>query len=94
LYRYHFERCQHEKLANALGDLRVPWLMSYDNHALIGELYVGEQAKYVKTFQSLKSSRFVKEILLLSDDFQLPVGDHGEYSNRNRGRAHLLDYEN
>ena len=42
--------------------------MSYDNHQLIRKLYVGEQAKYVKTYQSLKGSRFVKEIGSLGGD--------------------------
>ena len=86
LYRYHFDKAQHERLADALGNLRVPWLMSYDNHSLIRELYVGEQAKYVKTYQSLKGSRFVKEILLLSDDFALPA-ERTEPTPSNRGRG-------
>ena len=94
LYRYHFEKEQHERLADAVDDLRVPWLMSYDNHDLIRDLYVGEQAKYVKTYQSLKNSRFVKEILLLSDDFLLPASDARHISTRrHRGRAALSDYE-
>jgi DNA adenine methylase len=94
LYRYHFDQAQHEQLADAVGNLRAPWLMSYDNHQLIRDLYIGEQAKYVKTYQSLKGSRFVKEILLLSDDFALPTIDHTAPSSRHRGRAHLMNYEN
>jgi DNA adenine methylase len=93
LYRYHFKKSQHEALADAVNDLRVPWLMSYDNHDLIRDLYVGEQAKFVKTYQSLQGSRFVKEILLLSDDFMLPSSDRAEPLRRNRGRAALLDYD-
>ena len=34
LYRYHFDDAQHESLAGAVSTLRVPWLMSYDNHLL------------------------------------------------------------
>jgi DNA adenine methylase len=93
LYRYHFDKAQHEQLADAVGNLRVPWLMSYDNHSLIRSLYIGEQAKYVKTYQSLRGSRFVKEILLLSNDFVLPTSNHTAPSPRYRGRAHLLNYE-
>src|SRR5258708_1639367 len=72
LYRYHFDKAEHERLADVIGDLRVPWLMSYDNHDIVRDLYVGEQTKFVKTYQSLKGSKFVKEILLLSADFLLP----------------------
>jgi DNA adenine methylase len=92
LYRYHFDKTQHEQLSDAVTNLCVPWLMSYDNHQLIRNLYVGEQAKYVKTYQSLKGSRFVKEILLLSEDFALPSTEAS--APRSRGRAHLLNYEN
>jgi DNA adenine methylase len=92
LYRYFFERAEHERLADVVEDLRVPWLMSYDNHDLIRGLYVGEQTKVVKTYQSLKGSRFMKEILLLSDDFVLP-SESVEPSRRHRGRAELMDHE-
>jgi DNA adenine methylase len=93
LYRYHFDKVEHERLADAVGDLRVPWLMSYDNHDLIRDLYVGEQAKFVKTYQSLKGSRFVKEILLLSDDFRLPSNDGPKVARSRRGRGALMDFE-
>jgi DNA adenine methylase len=93
LYRYHFDKPQHERLADAVASLRNPWLMSYDNHTLIRELYVGQQTKYVKTYQSLKGSRFVKEILLLSDDFASAMNGHIEPVLGNRGHAHLLNYE-
>lgn len=93
LYRYHFDNAQHEHLADAVGNLRAPWLMSYDNHQLIRDLYVGEQAKFVKTYQSLKGSRFVKEILLLSEDFELPTNEIFSSTARSRGRVHLSTYE-
>jgi DNA adenine methylase len=92
LYRYHFGKTEHEKLADAVLDLRVPWLLSYDNHDLIRDLYVGEQAKFVKTYQSLKGSRFVKEILLLSTDCRLPASQSP--SPARVRRVELLDYEN
>ena len=91
LYRFSFDAAQHEELADTINDLRVPWLMSYDNDDLIRRLYVGEQAKFVKKYQSLKGSRFVKEILLLSNDFVLPSS--AERHDRLRGHGQLLDYE-
>jgi DNA adenine methylase len=93
LYRYHFTEKQHLRLADSLENLRVPWLMSYDNHSLIRELYVGEQTRYVKTYQSLKGSRFVKEILLLSEDFILPLKEAKKLASRDQRRAHLMNYE-
>jgi DNA adenine methylase len=93
LYRYSFDSGEHERLADTVSDLRVPWLLSYDNHELIRRLYVGEQAKFVKTYQSLKGSRFVKEILMMSQDFSLPAGESPQDSDHKRRRAELLDYE-
>jgi DNA adenine methylase len=95
LYRYHFGNADHERLADVVNDLRVPWLMSYDNHELIRNLYIGEQAKFVKTYQSLKGSKFVKEILLLSDDFLLPGNEVASLPRRDdrRGHAKFIDYE-
>jgi DNA adenine methylase len=94
LYRYHFDIKQHQRLAEAVNDLRVPWLMSYDNHELVRELYIGEQAKCVKTYQSLRNSRFVKELLLLSNDFLLPANEAPTARHRERrGRAQLMDYD-
>lgn len=94
LYRYHFDRADHEKLADVVNDLRVPWLMSYDNHNLIRDLYIGEQAKFVKTYQSLRGSKFVKEILLLSDDFLLPDNEVTNSHGRDRrGHAKIIEYE-
>jgi len=93
LYRFHFEKFQHEELSEAVSSLCVPWLMTYDNHQLIRDLYTGEKTKYVKTYQSLKRSRFVKEILLLSDDFRLPAPAVSKPSPRYRGRAHLFNYD-
>jgi DNA adenine methylase len=93
LYRYHFGKADHERLAEAVNDLRVPWLMSYDNHNLIRDLYIGEQAKFAKTYQSLRSSRFVREILLLSDDFLPPSGERAEKNRRYKGHAELMEFE-
>lgn len=94
LYRYHFDRTDHEKLADAINDLRVPWLMSYDNHDFIRDLYIGEQAKFVKTYQSLRGSKFVKEILLLSDDFLLPDNEIANSHRRDRrGHAKIIEYD-
>jgi DNA adenine methylase len=93
LYRYFFDHGEHERLADVINDLRVPWLLSYDNHELIRRLYMSEQTKYVKTYQSLNGSRFVKEILLLSSDFVLPRGNAGDAMTRGRIYAEITDQD-
>jgi DNA adenine methylase len=93
LYRYFFDEHEHERLADAVDELRTPWLMSYDNHQLIRDLYFGEQAKFVKTYQSLKGSRFVKEILLMSADLIPPARESVSQPQSERIRAEISDYE-
>jgi DNA adenine methylase len=92
LYRYAFSKADHERLADVIAEVRVPWLLSYDNHELIRELYFEKRARFVKTYQSLKGSRFVKEILLFSDDFEVQQGDGVQVAGRHRGRAELIEY--
>lgn len=91
LYRYHFDKIDHKKLSDAIACLSTSWLLSYDNHKLIRSLYAGERTKFVKSYQSLKGSRFVKEILLLSDDLEIPTNERGQETRRYRG-AQLFDY--
>jgi DNA adenine methylase len=93
LYRYFFDEPEHERLADAVDELRTPWLISYDNHQLIRDLYIGEQAKFVKTYQSLKGSRFVKEILLMSPDLIPPARESVKSPQSERIRAEISDYD-
>jgi DNA adenine methylase len=93
LYRYFFDESEHERLADAVDELRTPWLISYDNHQLVRDLYIGEQAKFVKTYQSLKGSRFVKEILLMSSDLVPPARESTKASQSERIQAEISDYD-
>jgi DNA adenine methylase len=71
LYRYSFSRRHHERLATAVANLQMPWMVSYDNHKLIRELYEPARTSTVSTFHALKGAKFVDELLMLSADFQL-----------------------
>jgi DNA adenine methylase len=93
LYRYFFDETDHERLADVVDESRVPWLLSYDNHALVRELYFEQRAKFVRTYQSLKGSRFAKEILLMSPDLLLPSRELPEVTRPDRLQAEILDYE-
>jgi DNA adenine methylase len=74
LYRYHFSEPEHRKLSEIIARLRVPWLLSYDNHPFIKDLYGHNGASVVNAYQSLKGARLVDELLFLSADFGLPEG--------------------
>lgn len=76
LYRYFFSDIQHKRLSVAISKLKVPWLLSYDNHPFIVELYGPERAAKISAWQSLKGARFVDELLLLSHDFEVKETKH------------------
>lgn len=71
LYRHSFTNRQHEKLSVAITKLQVPWMLSYDNHKLIRELYEPARSSTVSTYHALRGSKFVDELLILSHDFEL-----------------------
>lgn len=71
LYRYSFSKRHHERLAAAVQKLTVPWMVSYDNHSLIRGLYSPASSSTVSTYHALKGAKFVDELLILSDDFEL-----------------------
>lgn len=71
LYRYSFSKRHHERLAEAVQKLQIPWMVSYDNHSLIRGLYSPASSSTVSTYHALKGAKFVDELLILSDDFEL-----------------------
>ena len=71
LYRYSFSKRQHEKLAAAVSSLQVPWMLSYDNHKIVRDLYGSDFTSTVSTFHAIRGSKFVDELLILSKDFEL-----------------------
>jgi len=44
LYRFHFQEDDHRSLAELLHGCHFPWLLSYDNHPFIQDLYFGQAA--------------------------------------------------
>lgn len=46
LYRHHFTDKKHESLATLLRGCTFPWLLSYDNHQFIQNLYFGQVARH------------------------------------------------
>lgn len=46
LYRYYFTDSKHERLAILLRGCTFPWLLSYDNHPFIQNLYFGQVARH------------------------------------------------
>lgn len=64
LYRYSFELSQHKQLAKALGDLKAPWLLSYDRHPVIEMLYERYVSSGFEFKYSSKTRKIEREFLV------------------------------
>lgn len=63
-YRYHYGHGQHAELARFLVRRKFPWLLSYDDHPVIREMY-GKLDRYVIYMDySARTSRRAKELLV------------------------------
>lgn len=66
LYMNFYNDCDHEKLSKKVGKLKNRWMVSYDNHDFILNLYSGKKRLMHKLSQSA-SNRVGDEIFVFSD---------------------------
>lgn len=65
LYLNAFKDADHEKLAKFVGKLSTPWLLSYDNHSFITNLYQHFEKRAYK-LQHSTSNKIGDEVLIFS----------------------------
>ncbi len=73
LYRYFYEDKDHLALANFIGEQGYPWLISYDDHPRIRELYGQNEIQPIYLDYKVKSSRRAKELLISNIEIPPPV---------------------
>lgn len=66
LYLNAFKESDHEKLAKHVSTLSTPWLLSYDNHSFITNLYRPFEKRAYK-LQHSTSNKIGNEVLIFSD---------------------------
>lgn len=64
LYRHHYVDADHEVLATYIKSQGYPWLLSYDNHPRIRELYATANIQPIYLDYKVRSSRTAEELLL------------------------------
>jgi len=71
LYRYHFDKSDHQALAKYMNGVGLPWLVSYDNDPFILDLF--ERQKIIPIFlkYTVKQNRRADE-LLITNQAELP----------------------
>lgn len=73
LYMNYYEKRDHEEVANKIKEIKnVNWIVSYDNHPVIRDLYFPFERKEYTFNHSAYSSKVGKEILFFSDNILQP----------------------
>lgn len=73
LYRYFYEEQHHVDLADFIGEQGYPWLISYDDHARIKELYAQNKIQPIYLDYNVKSSKRATELLISNIEIPPPV---------------------
>lgn len=73
LYRYFYEDQHHVNLANFISGQGYPWLISYDDHARIKELYAQNKIQPIYLDYNVKASRRATELLISNIEIPPPV---------------------
>ncbi|MHB1682965.1 MAG: DNA adenine methylase [Bacilli bacterium] len=64
LYRYWYDESQHAQLAELLLKSRYPWLVSYDPHPVIKNLYSESRIQSIYTDYTVRISKRSEELLI------------------------------
>lgn len=73
LYRHHYSDDDHSTLAMYMKAQGYPWLVSYDDHPRIRELYATAQMQPIYLDYKVKSSRTARELVISNLEIPPPV---------------------
>ncbi len=73
LYRYFYEDKHHAELAEFIGNQGYPWLISYDDHPRIKDLYSQNKIQPIYLDYKVRSSRRATELLISNIEIPPPV---------------------
>ena len=74
LYLNHYDDLDHRRLAEWVrNNLELPWMVSYDDHALIRECYAGcQEASMNLPYSAFGNSRRGTELIYFSEGLEIP----------------------
>jgi len=73
LYRYFYDDESHADLAGFIGEQGYPWLVSYDDHPRIHELYAQNRIQPIYLDYNVRSTRRAKELLISNIEIPPPI---------------------
>lgn len=75
LYDNFYDDDDHQRIAGALRELTGPWVISYDSHPNILEMYAPRKPLIYRLGYSASTSRDGSEVMFFSGDLRIPVVD-------------------
>jgi DNA adenine methylase len=73
LYENSFSEEDHKKLASMIKRCSRKWVVTYDVHSLITELYASFRHDYLDLHYSINQKRRTKEYIFFSNNISLPA---------------------
>jgi DNA adenine methylase len=73
LYRYSYERTQHQAVANLVANAKYSWIVSYDNHPYVRRLFSGQRIVPISLNYAVKESRKADELLISNIRLNKPI---------------------
>lgn len=75
LYKNFFSAKDHSEIRDMIGNLKCPWIVTYDDVQEIHELYAGYTCKRYDLIYSLANSGTKSELMFLSNKLLLPTDE-------------------
>lgn len=73
LYEHGMTLADHQELADALNGCDSPWMLTYDNHPLIAEMYPDRRIVPYAIPTTANKARITTELLIFSDTVRIPT---------------------
>lgn len=73
LYRYSYEKEQHQAIADLVTKAKYSWIVSYDNHPYIRRLFNGQRIVPISLNYAVKESRKADELLISNIRLSEPI---------------------
>ena len=72
LYLNHYRPADHSKVRDAVGHLKSPWVVSYDDASEIRKLYAKYRVRNISLLHTARSSRTGREMIFFSPLVKIP----------------------
>lgn len=87
LYRFHYNLDDHKEVASFIYKQPYPWIVSYDSHPIIHEMFAGQKIVPISLNYAVKQSRKVDELMIANIKLVPPHYEVGVAQQRRAAQA-------